>query len=136
MTFIGPCILIYSYTITNQMHRFHTFILSYTPHVLDGLPVHHQELKTLHISTGICQTANASGKLVPVQSRSRQQEGISKTATASGNEMELLPVPSTSSQQKGSSSCLTYTCCCIYSLQLLMMGGKTVRNMWSVTQNK
>jgi len=25
--------------------------------------------------------------------------------------------------------CLTYTCCCMYSLQLLMMDGKTVRNM-------
>jgi len=32
---------------------------------------------------------------------------------ASGNEME--PVP--------------YTCCCMYSLELLMMDGKTVQNM-------
>jgi hypothetical protein len=29
----------------------------------------------------------------------------------------------------GSSICLTYTCCCMYSLKLLMMDGKTVRNM-------
>jgi hypothetical protein len=27
------------------------------------------------------------------------------------------------------SSCLTYACCCVYSLELLMMDGKTVRNM-------
>jgi len=29
----------------------------------------------------------------------------------------------------GSSSYLTYTCCCIRSFALLMMDGKTVRNM-------
>ena len=28
--------------------------------------------------------------------------------------------------------CLTYACCCIYRLELLMMDGKTVRNMYSV----
>ena len=28
-----------------------------------------------------------------------------------------------------SSICLTYACCCMYSLELLMMDGKTVRNM-------
>ena len=27
------------------------------------------------------------------------------------------------------SVCLTYTCCCMYSLELLMMDEKTVRNM-------
>jgi hypothetical protein len=29
----------------------------------------------------------------------------------------------------GSSNCLTYTCCCMYSLELLMMDGKSDRNM-------
>jgi hypothetical protein len=29
----------------------------------------------------------------------------------------------------GSSICLTFICCCMYSLELLMMDGKTVRNM-------
>jgi len=28
-----------------------------------------------------------------------------------------------------SSICLTYVCCCMYSLELLMMNGKIVRNM-------
>jgi len=28
-----------------------------------------------------------------------------------------------------SSTCLTYACCCVYSFELLMMDGKTVRNM-------
>jgi len=32
-------------------------------------------------------------------------------------------------QQADSSNCLTYACCCMYSLGLLMMDGKTVRNM-------
>jgi len=27
-------------------------------HVSDGLSVHHQESKTVHIATGICQTVN------------------------------------------------------------------------------
>ena len=31
--------------------------------------------------------------------------------------------------QADSSICLTYVCCCMYSLELLMMDGKTVRNM-------
>ena len=46
--------------------------------VLDGLSVHHQEFKTVHTATGVCQTD---------------------------------------------------TCCCMYSLELLMMDGKTVQNM-------
>jgi hypothetical protein len=32
------------------------------------------------------------------------------------------------------SICLTYACCCRYSCELLMMDGKTVRNMWNVMQ--
>jgi len=34
------------------------------------------------------------------------------------------------------SICLTYACCCMYSLELLMMEGKTVRNMYSVIPNE
>ena len=30
-----------------------------TLHVLDGLSVHHQEFKTVHTATGICQTDTA-----------------------------------------------------------------------------
>ena len=32
-------------------------------------------------------------------------------------------------QQAVGSICLTYACCCMYSLELLMMDGKNVRNM-------
>jgi hypothetical protein len=49
-----------------------------TLHVSDDLSVHHQEFKTVHTATGICQTD---------------------------------------------------TGCCMHSLELLMMDGKTVRNM-------
>jgi len=35
-----------------------------------------------------------------------------------------------------SSICLTYACCSMYSLELLMMDGKTARNMYSVIPNK
>jgi len=39
---------------------------------------------------------------------------------------QILP---SACQQADSSICLTYICCCMYSLQLLMMDGKTVRNL-------
>ena len=35
------------------------FILNYTLHVSDGLSFHHQEFKTVHTATGICQTDTA-----------------------------------------------------------------------------
>jgi len=40
------------------MHQFLKFILLWniTLHVSDGLSVHHQEFKTVHTATGICQT--------------------------------------------------------------------------------
>ena len=67
------------------------FIFGMTLHVSDGLSVHHQEYKTVHTATGICQTDTAVGLLA-----SRQQYLFG---------------------------------CCMYSLVLLMMDGKTVRNM-------
>jgi len=41
------------------MHQVHKFILNNTLHVSDSLSVHHQELKTVHTATGLCQTATA-----------------------------------------------------------------------------
>jgi len=53
LTFIGPCIVIYFYSKTNQMHHYIKFISfrNDTLHVSDGLSVHHQEFKTVHTST-------------------------------------------------------------------------------------
>jgi len=49
---------LYFYSKTNQMHQCIKFILFWndTLHVSDGLSVHHQEFKTVHTATGICQT--------------------------------------------------------------------------------
>ena len=51
---------------TNQMHQCIKFILfwSNTLHVSDGLTVHHQEFKTLHTATSICETDTAVCLLV------------------------------------------------------------------------
>jgi len=48
----------YFYTKTKEMHQFLKFIIfcSSTLHVSDGLSVHHQESKTVHTASGVCQT--------------------------------------------------------------------------------
>jgi hypothetical protein len=48
----------YFYSKTNQMHQCIKFILFWNDavHVSDGLSIHHQEFKTVHTATGICQT--------------------------------------------------------------------------------
>jgi len=55
LTSIGPCIVIYLHSKTNQMHQCIKFILFWndTLHVSDGLSVHHQEFKTVHTATGM-----------------------------------------------------------------------------------
>jgi len=59
--FIGPCIVIYFYSKINKMQQFFKFILfcSSTLHVSDDPSVHHQESKTVHTTSGICQTDSA-----------------------------------------------------------------------------
>ena len=51
----------YVYSKTNKMHRCIKCILFWkdTLHVSDGLSVHHQDFKTVHTATGICQTDSA-----------------------------------------------------------------------------
>jgi len=51
---------VFFYGKPNQMHQCLKFIYwSNALHVSDGLSVHHQELKTVHTATGICQTDTA-----------------------------------------------------------------------------
>jgi hypothetical protein len=56
----------YFYSKTNQIHQCIKFILLWndTLHVSDGFSVHHQQFKTVHTSTGICQTDTAVCLLV------------------------------------------------------------------------
>jgi len=58
LTFVRPRIVIYFYSKTNQTHNISNFILFWnnTLHVSDGLSVHHQESKTVHTASGICNT--------------------------------------------------------------------------------
>jgi hypothetical protein len=71
LTFIGPYIVIYFYSKTNEMHQFLKFILfsSSTLHVSDGLSVHNQESKTAHTASDICQTHSADCLLARVCAR-------------------------------------------------------------------
>ena len=59
--FIGPCIVIYFYSKINKMQQFFKFILfcSSTLHVSHGLSLHHQESKTVHTASDMCETNSA-----------------------------------------------------------------------------
>jgi hypothetical protein len=61
LMFIGPCIVIYYYSKTNEMHQFLKFILfcCSTIHVSDSLSIYNQESKTVHTASGLCQTDSA-----------------------------------------------------------------------------
>jgi len=88
------------------MHQCLKFILFWngTLRVSDGLSVYHQEFKTVHTATGICET-----KIPEV-----------------GNFTHFWNFSNFTHLWNFS---LTYACCCMYSLELLMIDGKTVRNM-------
>jgi len=64
LTFVGPCIVIYFYIKTNQMHNisnlFYFGTTLYEVHVSDGLSVHHQESKTVHTASGVCHTGSVA----------------------------------------------------------------------------
>jgi hypothetical protein len=60
LTFIGPCIVIYSYNKTNEMPQFLKFIFgNKTLHVSDRISVHHQETSTVYTAICICHTGFA-----------------------------------------------------------------------------
>jgi hypothetical protein len=58
---ITPYILL---SITNKMQRYTIFFITVSAlHVSGGFSAHHQELKTLHIASGICQACLLLGEL-------------------------------------------------------------------------
>ena len=115
------------------MHHFLTFILfcSSALHVSGGLSIHHQESKTVHTASDICQTSSADYLLA-----GRRWNCGSIPFPLASSQLNLFiyktAVPFRSRQQVVSRICLTYIRCCMYSLRLLMMDGETVRNMQSV----
>ena len=114
LTFTGPCIVTHFYSKTNQMHQYIKFILFWddTLHISDGLSVHHQEFRTVHTATGICQTEAAVCLLA------RREQLASRITT-----FRLDPARKLSANLYD-----TYNCC-VYSEKLLMMDRGTVRNM-------
>jgi hypothetical protein len=58
-TFRGPCIVIYSYDETNEIHYFSNLFWNRTLHVSDRFSVHHQESNTVYTTTGVCHTGFA-----------------------------------------------------------------------------
>jgi hypothetical protein len=64
LTFIGPCIVMYSYSNTNQIHQSNKLFLCNTVHVSDGLSVHRQEFKTVHF---LCLLKDTWGPLMVAQ---------------------------------------------------------------------
>jgi hypothetical protein len=56
LTFMVPCI-VNVLSITNKMHLYIIlFIIVSAVHVSSGFSAHHQELKSVHAASGICQT--------------------------------------------------------------------------------
>jgi hypothetical protein len=80
LTFRGPCIVIYSYNKTNEVHLIsQIYFWNRTLHVSDRFSVHHQESSTVNTATGICHTGyadcllavswwNSSSILIPLAS--------------------------------------------------------------------
>jgi len=60
LTFIGPCIANIFAEYNQQDATFIYLFLSDAVHVSDGFSVHHQDLKTAHTASGICQTNTAT----------------------------------------------------------------------------
>jgi hypothetical protein len=112
-------------------------ILNTTLRVSDYFSVHHQEFKTVRTATGLRQIDTATCLLARMRWKYQYRNIKGKLFRTNAaiwynkicREKQLaphFPTPSHSRYQAGSSICLTYACCYIYSLELLMMDRKTV----------
>jgi len=59
LTYIGPCIVIYFYSKTNQMHNFSIYSGKVHSTYFGGLSVHLQEFRTVHTASDICTALNS-----------------------------------------------------------------------------
>jgi len=114
LTFIGPCIAIYSYSTTNKMHLFLKLFILVKRSTCFGRSVRPSSgAQNCTYINGICQTAAATCCY-------REWDGT-------GSKLRIQ-------QWYMSDSCCYLLLfdiyrCCIPSFELLMMSGKTVRNM-------
>jgi len=97
------------------MHQCIQFILFWndTLHVPDGLSVHHQEFKTVRTATGVCQILLSACWVQECTYINRHMSDRYCCVLAS----------------KQTAVSVWHACCCMYSLELLMMDGRTVRNI-------
>jgi hypothetical protein len=102
---------------TNQMHQFFKFILfcSSTLHVSDGLSVHHQESKTAHTASGICQTDSADCLLAGTRWNS-SRPARPRTQHDYHHDTKVKPEAATA------------------VIEFLIMGGKTPETCWAVNK--
>jgi hypothetical protein len=98
------------------------FYFGMTLHVSGSRSIHHQEFKTVHTATGICQTDTTVCLLA---NRQQHHQEFKTVHTATKQILLSSGVPDCTY----SSICLTKACCCMYSLELLVMDGNTVRNV-------
>ena len=104
LTFIGPCIIIYSYSTSNKMHLFLKLFILVKRSTCFGRSFRPSS-GAQHCTYGNRNMSNSCWYVMLVGTKWN------------------VPLAARSS------SCLTYACCRMCSFELLMMDGKTVRNM-------
>jgi len=115
LTFIGPCIVIYSCSNTKNIHLFLELFILVKQSTCFG--------RSFRPSSGAQDCSYSNRHML-------NSCCYLLLAGMRWNSMSSISSP----QAAGSSSCLTYACCCMYSLELLMMDGKTIWNMQCFTR--
>jgi len=104
------------------------FIAINALHVSGGSSAHHQELKTVYTASGVCRAFSASYRyregdgtgLCVLLEQHTQTSSISLTIE---QHTQASSISLTIAVRSRKSS--TNTRCCVYSFELLMMGGRT-----------
>jgi hypothetical protein len=110
MIFVGPCIVIYFYSETKNMHNI-------------------SNLFYFGATFFVCQTVSPS----IIRSLRLFRRSLRPSSGVSDCTYNIIPYRFCGCLL---ATCMTYTWCCMYSLRLPMMDEETVWHMWSVAQNK